>query len=607
MRNFYFGATLVTLLSLLCGCSQRVEIVDSEIAATKSELSIGLPISISRTAMDENGKSSWSEGDSFVLWAQNRVGGFNIVEAEFKLMYYWQSYQSAVFTSTTNTINEGTYTYYAVSPMPESINNQKATYTLPNEQQGDTFNTAYDILVATPLKAEAIIPNKINNLGLDFQHKMHLLKMTIPQGGNPLNNPISRIVFTFPTVVAGNFTINVLDPSEAPKVNQGSRQLIINIPNGFDEGDHAWGIILPGNISGTVKYYAISTIGERTTERSFNVAKMFEGGHITPLSLTIPSPMSPTVLRFKVGKNNLGEAVQKVSIIDHNGKELKSFAANTNNIYDLEQHGIYEEGLFQTYTGRTFTVRFESAHAIVEQKVTIPSTIAKYEVNTLAAVDVPYLFFEDFSTMKSFERNDKKVDDERDAPGHLLNGYMGVDGWNAARFKCVAGQSIRINARCQSTVGYTHANGRLDTPNLACLKSGVNVKVNLHFDMGCHINSDYGTDNGVTFCMVGTHTKPTSSVLDGADETTPYIWEVIDDKANISDLYTSIAFTSGYLNGEYGGNDFSSTFPTYNTTIDNCTPSTRISWSVGTTKKSSEAKNAHYYIYLDNIKVSIAQ
>ena len=301
MKKIYFVATLA-ILATLCGCSQAIEGGESEVVAAKSELSIGLPIEISRTTTDDNGKSSWADGDSFLLWAQNRAGGFNITGAEFKMMYYWQSLQSAVFTSNTNTIAEGEYTYYAVSPTPEpeSINNQKVTYTLPNEQQGDSLNGAYDILVATPLNAEAIVPNSVNNLALEFNHKMHTLKMTIPQNGNPLKDPVSRVVFTFPTAVAGTFTMNVLDPDEAITINRGNKQLVVNIPNGIDEGESAWGVILPGNISGTVSYYVVSTIGERTLDRTFKVSKAFKSGHITPLSLTIPEPIPPTTLRFSV-------------------------------------------------------------------------------------------------------------------------------------------------------------------------------------------------------------------------------------------------------------------------------------------------------------------
>ena len=606
MRKIYFVVTLA-IFSLLCGCSQKIEGIDSEAVTTKSELSIGLPINISRTTIDGAGKASWSEDDSFVLWAQNRAGGFNIVEAVFKMMYYWQSYQSAVFTSTTNTINEGSYTYYAISPEPEAINNQTATYTLPNEQQGDSFNAAYDILVATPLKAEAIIPGKVNNLALDFQHKMHLLKMTIPQGGNPLKEPISRIVFTFPTVVAGNFTINALDPAEAPKVNQGSKQLIINIPNGFDEGDQAWGTILPGNITGTIKYYAVSTIGERTLERSFNVSKTFEGGHITPLSLTIPNPIPPTILRLKVGKNNLGEAVKSVSIIDHNGKILKSFSANSTNVYDLEQYGIYEDGLFQTYTGRTFTVRFESEHAIVEKKITIPSTITKYEVNTIATIDVPYLFYEDFTSIHtSFEKDDARVDNLRSADGMLLNNYMSVSGWNGAHIKGVAGKCVRVNVRHQSTLGATRTNGRLDSPAMKGLKSGANVTLKVEFDMGAYANSGYGKNNDI-FCTAGVHTSAESSALDGI-VTTTVAGTDINDYNRVPKMFSSVCLTTGYLGNNYNNDSFGSTFPAYSFTASGCSSATRFGWAPCCVQKEwVTANNANYYIYIDNIRVSIAQ
>lgn len=600
MRKIYLIATLA-ILTLLCGCSQSVESMESEVVATKSELSIGLPINISRTAMDDTGKASWTENDSFILWAQNRAGGFNIVEAEFKMMYYWQSYQSAVFTANTNTISEGTYTYYAISPTPELINNQKATYTLPNEQQGDSFNPAYDVLVATPLQAEAIIPGKVNNLALDFQHKMHLLKMTIPQGGNPLKGPISRVVFTFPTAVAGNFTINALDPAEAPVINRGSKQLIINIPNGFDEGDHAWGVILPGNISGTVKYYAVSTTGERTSERTFKVSKAFAGGHITPLSLTIPDPIPPTVLRFSVGKNNLGEAIQKVTILDHNRNILKTFTANSANIYDIEQHGLYEEGIFSTYAGKTFTMQFESQHAIVEQQFAMPSTITKYEVNNIAAVDVPYLFFEDFSGVGSFEKDDERVASLMSADGMLFS--TAVSGWNGAHIKAVAGQSIRVNVHHESAFSATRSNGRLDSPAMKCLKSDVNIRLKVEFDMGAYANSGYSDYNDI-FCTVGMHTRPEGEVINGLTSTT----SSLNDYNRIPRLFNSVCLTTNYITQKCNDNSFGDTFDGYSFTADGCNSTTRFGWVPCCVQKETFiANNAHYYIYIDNIRVSIAQ
>ena len=60
MRKIYFVAALAAL-SLLCGCSQNIEGVDSETVAAKSELSIGLPIGISRTAMSDGVQTKITE------------------------------------------------------------------------------------------------------------------------------------------------------------------------------------------------------------------------------------------------------------------------------------------------------------------------------------------------------------------------------------------------------------------------------------------------------------------------------------------------------------------------------------------------------------------
>ena len=604
MKKFHF-VTVLALIAALLGCSKAIDDAPA-VDVAKSELSIGLPIGISRTAMDNEGNASWVEGDTFTLWAENRTGGFNLNGVDFTMMYYWHSSQSAVFTSYANALTEGEYTYYAVSPKPESTNNRVATYSLPAEQQGDVVNGAYDIMVATPTTAEALSEEKLNNLALDFNHKTHLLKMVIPKNGNPLSSPIKQVVFTFPTTVVGKFTIDATNPEAAPIVSSGSRQLIVNIPNGFDEGEQAWARIIEGAVSGNVTYYAVSTIGERTTDRVFNLSKECKGGHITPLSLTIPEPIPPTILRLKVGKNNLGEAVQKISIFDHTGKELQSYATNTSNTYDLVQHGIYEDGVFQTYTGKTFTIRFESLHAIVEKKITVPSSITKYEVNTLATIDVPYLFYEDFTSIHtSFEKDDARVDNLRSANGMLLNSYMSVSGWNGAHIKGVAGKSIRVNTRHQSFAGATRTNGRVDSPAMKGLKSGANVNLKVEFDMGAYANSGYSKNNDI-FCIAGMHTASESSVLNGLEATTVAGTDIHDDK-RVPGMFSSVCLQTGYISQNCNNDSFGATLPTYSFTAYGCTAATRFGWVPCCIQQNWGSGNAHYYIYLDNIKVSIAQ
>lgn len=605
MKKIYF-LSLIASLVLLSGCSTAVDEGNNTAVNTQAELSIGLPIGISRTAMDSDGKASWTDGDTFALWAENRTGAFPLNGAEFKMMYYWHSMQSAVFTSNANPIAEGTYTYYAVSPMPQTVNNQQATYTIPAEQQGDSFNGAYDIMVATPLEAGAVVADKVNNLALDFQHKMHVLKMTIAE--NNFSYPLAKVKLEFPSAVVGDLVFDVKNLSTAPAVSNEGKSITINTNGSANVGDTIYGFVIPTNINGEVKLTAISPDGQSSQVRTFNMSKELKAGHITPMSLVIPDILRITTLRFSIGQNNLGEAVQKLTIIDHNGKTLGTFNTNSSNTYEVSYNGYYESSGYGSYAGKTFTARFESAHAIVEQQFTMPA-VAEYTTTTVPAITVPYLFFEDFTSIHTdFEKDDVKSASSMKAAGMLLNDYMSVAGWNAARVKGMAGLCVRINVRCQSTVGYTHANGRLDTPNMSGIKAGTSAKVKVMFDMGCYINSDYGTDDGVTFCMTGTHTKPTNTAIDGADETTAIMWVTINDVTNISSLYDRVCFTSKYLNGEYAADDFDSTFDHYEFEAENCTSATRISWSAGTTKKTSAiGKNAHYYLYIDNIKVQIVQ
>ena len=603
MKKFHFVAVVVTLMALV-GCAKSADEGNS-VEVAKTELSIGLPINLSRTAIDESGKASWTEGDTFSLWAENRTGGYSLNGANFTMMYYWHSLQSAVFTSQANALNEGEFTYYAVAPVPESYANNIANFTIPAAQQGDSFNGAYDVMVATPCQGEAILADKVNELALDFHHKMHTLKLTIPQGKNPFSEAISQIVFSFPTKVVGGASVSILDPASKATLNPTGNTLTINTPSGFNVGDVAWGVILPVAISGEVSYYAVSASGQLTNNRTFTLNKECKEGHITPLQITIPDPISPTVLRFAIGKNNLGEAVQKVTIIDHNGSVVKTFTGNSSQ-YDLIEYALFNNGTFKNYAGKTFTVRFESAHAIVETKVQIPSSLSKQGVNTIN-LDVPYLFYEDFTNIHtSFEKDDERVSNLMKADGMLLNNYMYVSGWNGAHIKGVAGKSVRVNVRHQSTGGSTRSNGRLDSPSMKNLKSGANVKLKVEFDMGAYVNSGYSSKNGV-FCVAGIHSNDESAVLNGVVETT-VLSSVSNDAGRVAGEFSSVCLQTGNLSNNYNNDSFGSTFPTYSYTANNCSSATRLCWFPCSEQNTwTSVTNAHYYLYIDNVRVSIAQ
>ena len=310
-------------------------------------------------------------------------------------------------------------------------------------------------------------------------------------------------------------------------------------------------------------------------------------------------------MRFAIGKNNLGEAEQKVTIIDHNGSAVKTFTGNSSR-YDLIEYSLFNNGTFKNYAGKTFTVRFESAHAIVETKVQIPSSLSKQGVNTIN-LDVPYLFYEDFTNIHtSFEKDDERVDNLMEANGMLLNNYMYVSGWNGAHIKGVAGKSVRVNVRHQSTGGTTRSNGRLDSPAMKGLKSGANVKLKVEFDMGAYVNSGYSSKNGV-FCVAGIHSNAESTVLNGVVETTVFS-SVSNDAGRVAGEFSSVCLQTGNLSNNYNNDSFGSTFPTYSYTANNCNSATRLCWFPCSEQSNwTSITNAHYYLYIDNIRVSIAQ
>ena len=599
MKKIYFIATLVTLISLL-GCSKSIESEGGDITVAQSELSIGLPVEINRTATDAEGNASWCDGDTFALWAENRTGGFNLNGVEFTMMYYWHSMQSAVFTSSASSLSEGTYTYYAVSPMPESISNRKATFTLPAVQQGNSFNGAYDIMVAEPLNAAAIVSDKVNNLALDFKHKMHTLKIEIAK--NTFGLDISKLVLTFPTEVTGTVTIDATKADSAPALTNGSKTLTLNFDTPINEGDTAWGVICPANVT-EVQIMAYATDGTESVGKTISLNKQCEGGHITPLYFTT-TQINPPTLRFSMGKNNLGEAIKRWAILDQSGNTLLQWEANSGNLYTYSFNGSITASGLKQYAGKTLVAQFESEHAIVKRNFTMPSTISN-TTTTIPAIDVPYLFFEDFSGVKDFEKDDKMVDNLMSADGMLFSTV--VSGWNGAHIKAVAGKCVRVNVRHQSTMGATRTNGRLDSPAMKGLKQGTTVKLKVEFDMGSYYNAWEYNKNHDIFCIAGSHTHPESSVLNGIEDTTVAGTE-INDYNRVPKMFSSVWLTTGYIPVNYNNDSFGSTFPTYSFTATGCTSATRFGWvpcCVQTTWFT--AGHAHYYLYIDNIRVSIAQ
>ena len=593
--------TSVLLALSLLACSTEHSPQDNGDVCKKVRVSIGQSLDIkSRTSIGEDGHSAiWADGDKIALWAKNSAGDFAMQAESFSLYRFSESYDKAIFSAFIDPMEEGEYTYYATYPTPNSVNGTKATYSIASEQRGDTFVGNCDIMVSNPVTARELAEGVINNLNLHFVHKMHALRLTLPNEGKLMNTPVDCIELTFPTAVVGDVTVDAAAPAAAPVLTNGTNTIKISIPEGYSEGDYVWAIIFPTTISGDISYRLFA--GEYVSKvRTVTMNKVVEQSHITPMSISVPEPHLVTTITINIADNHLGEEYNTVTVLDPNGNTVQSFEAN-----ESEKYNIYIDGIIDAaqYNGQKYTIRYESDNAIVEDVITLQD-IEPYRENNLSST-VPYLLYEDFSQAKAVNSNDAYKAGASDESGNsyrkgvLLDSYMTTAGWNAARFKIEAGKAIRINVRYQSGAWVVARYcGRLDTPALKGIKSGSNVAVKVEFDYACYVPLGYkglssldDTSNSVTFYQISKHTSSESSALNGITQN------------DISSYYTSPTFVRNITEDTFDGN-----YIPQSVKISGCGHTTRLTWWACTEQESSVlAANCVYYVYLDNIRVSISK
>ncbi len=592
--KFYISALLVCIASAVLSACSGIDLPENHIPSDgKVTVMLGQPIKVvSRTAVASDGyTSTWAEGDAISLWATAADGAAALAGETFTMWRFDKELNTAVFTADITPMTGTTYTYNALYPAPSRVEGTKAVYSFGTEQTNDGFAGNYDVMVAEPVSGAALTDGEVNNIDLRFKHKMHALKIVIPKGGNLLGGPITRIEFEFASPVTGDITVDYSDPDAPATLSNGSRFLAVNFPNGIDEGDTAWAMIFPTDISGDMSYTAYSG-GYKSWEHTVRISKVAAESHLTPMSMSIPELERITTVSLSIGANYLGEDVRKLSIVNEGGSVLKSFTANSSNVYDIVYNGEFDGSQL---SGKTFTARFESDNAIVERNFTMP-TIESYVTTKVAPVDVPYLLFEDFSGMTgNISSNDGGSSlSDTGTSGILLSSYS-LPGWNGARIGGQAGTCVRINARFEGAwVATSRYCGRLDTPAIKGIKSGSSVKLKVEFDAGYYhksgINIDDSADESMDALLVGKHTSSESSAINGA---------------NYSSI-GSVSYTFDTFQSKYDADSYGKTFPTYSCTIDGCGSTSRIVWWA-TTKRSSGIGNANYYYYIDNIKISIAK
>ena len=577
MRSFYIFCLSVCSL-MLNACSK--EYVSTASDNGKVQVSIGQSLKINtRTSIADDGTTAiWSGGDKIAVWAAASDGTYALEGEVFTMWHYNDALSSAIFTATITPMPEGVYTYYATYPEPKSVGGTTAVYELPQTQSAIRFNGACDIMVARPVEnAGALTDAKVNEMNFSFSHKMHSLKVNIPRGGNMLGMPITRLEFTFPTNVTGDVEVDIADPLAPAVLTNGSNKLVLEIPEGADEGESVWGMIFPTDISGEITYTAYSG-GYASFPRTITVAKSAEAAHITPMSLPIPELYRLTEISLSIGENNLGEDVQSVSILSENGNVIKTLPANAENEYILSYEGEIDAAQF---SGKRFTARFESEHAIVEQPFTMP-TITPYIKNIVEKpVDVPYLFSEDFSGIGDISHNDGYTSGSNSTKQSATSF---LSGWTGARIGAQAGTSIRIAARRETSARYY---GRADSAPLACIKAGASVKVEVTFDYGM------GRQEGgfaISMPQLG-QTCYLGSTTDGAAHDSDSNNGTFTDEIYIKEItgsYDYIPHTDGKFEIAAAQNN------------------TRIVWR-NRSESNAGLTNGTFWFYIDNVKVKIVK
>ena len=582
--------TLLTLLAVSCTSS----FTEVENGSDMIEVFFGQSTTIgSRTSIADDGAASWSKTDKIALWAAKSDGTFALANQTFSLHHYSTTYDRAVFSSKIpNTLTEQSYTYYATYPVPKSVDGNIARFNLPATQNGSRELGSRDIMVARPETGAALVEDEYLNLDLGFTHKMHTLRLQLAE--SQLNGvAIDKIIIDFPTAVVGDVFVDVTDPNAAPTYRNALDYMTILVPDGYTAGDYIWATIFPTTLSGDIAYRVCA--GEYTSKtRTISLNKEAQPQRVTPMSMPIPEPITAVYIAV-TDSSNLGEEFHTITIMDANGNTLSTFARNALDEYYLPENVTIT-------SGQALTIGYESENAYVTTKVTAP-TIQTGKTHRIESV-VPYLLFEDGSGIHTnFEKDDARVSYLMSADGVLLDSYMTTAGWNGAHIKLVAGQSMRVNVRQQSTVASTRSNGRLDTPALKGIKAGKSVKLQIWFDMGSYANSGYSKNNDI-YCISGVHSKSDTSAIDGVATT----GTSFDDVSRLSGQFSTVYLQTDFLGNNYTNDSFNATFPTFTYTATGCTSATRFCWFPCCVQPNSIwSNNAHYYIYLDNIKVKIVK
>lgn len=542
-------ASVVALAFFAMSCHSEVESTIEIPTELCQEVSFALPLDATRTSIDpEDGRTTrWSENDNLAVWAKGANGNLALVGESFLLRFLATEWNKAYFVGNIAPMAKGEYTYYISYPKPTSIDGTMATYNVSAEQSGE-YDGKYDIMVAEPTINQELTTGKRVELETIMRHKMHAIKITVPEGRNLYGEKFEYLEITFPQDVVGNITIDVAEPDAEPLYTNTTNIVKIYNDKGFDAGDDIWVFVLPGTINGDVSYRVRG--GRRHSEvASYPLTRTMQAGHVTPIRMMIPKLYELyTALHINVTANNLGEDFNYFDVYDGLGNHMGQFQRNDTNKYTIDYEGEFD---VNQYDNTSWRIVFDSDHAIVQTTLNMGDMTPYSEHN--AWITVPYLFTEDFSSLANYT-------DEATTGTKTLS----ISGWTASRTNCKGGV-IQL-ATFYGLIG--RYQGRLDSAPISNLKKSANIKVT--FDANNNISKK-------------------------VDVPLQFGWGTNTDAIKAGTAIENLVVTQTLAKG-------ASKTLTY--TIKNFAAGGRLAWQTNVTSGSWTTYN---YLGIDNIKIQIAE
>ncbi len=561
-----------------------------------------------RTEIDPDDLSyvRWSIGDQVAIWATNTTTNQKALAGDmFQLKYYGTEFNNAEFASTISEMDDAyRYIYSGFYPYTTTTSGTTVSYSIPSIQSGQ-YDGSCDFRMADDVEGMALSESTMGGAKLIFRPLTHAFRITIPEGCNNLGVPIQKLIFEMPKNVAGDFTIDASGLGSTPTMVRGSDNITLDLgEETIDAGDgkYVWLFMNETtDVTGTIEVTAQGTNLKYTEVYEIELTDHdFLAGRITPINLKIPVAYGlRTTIQLTMGDNYLGEDITSVTFTAANSNahfletdsNTVTFEANNLNTYTVS----YVADLYGEYfANQPITVTYGSEHALV------PTTIAYSDINvddmTYITLDVPYLFSEDFRAISAFSIDDNNATGANLADGAAnwgsgdgssLSGY-GLSGWSGYRVGGQAKTAVRVCGREQAGKKY---DGRMDSAPFANIRPNVSVDLDVTFYYSGG-EKEYKADDWLFF------------IYYYGDPLFTYGWTT--QEGNLSDDDSFDNGVSPWISQGTTGS-YTSVGTKANFTISSGTSLTRLSWKAGCDKDSATIQNGNYWLYIDNIKVKIAQ